>query len=184
MTIDVITLFFGFSGALLFLAILIWSSAIPDNRLWPPKKSTRIKQLGVWAIVVIIFACAFVLGLLDWNRFQWPASVRWGIGLPLIVIGNWIVWRGVIALGMETTSGAVGILKTDGLYRYSRNPQYLADVGILFGWAILSASLLALPVIVAGLLILLIASLAEESWLQEVYGEQYDRYCLRTRRYL
>ena len=48
--------------------------------------------------------------------------------------------RDALGIGLEATSGAEAELKTDGLYRRSRNPHYFADIGILIGWANLSAS--------------------------------------------
>ena len=81
-------------------------------------------------------------------------------------------------------SGEATGLRTQGLYRYSRNPQYVADVLILCGWLILSASAMALPVAVFGILVLVIAPLAEEPWLAEKYGQQYDVYRSSVPRYI
>lgn len=90
----------------------------------------------------------------------------------------------MIRFGLPQTGGAVGQLKVDGLYCYSRNPQYVADIAILIGWTLLCASLVAVPVIVAGILVLLIAPFAEESWLKEQYGQTYRDYKATVRRYL
>ena len=135
-------------------------------------------------MTVSIFAAAFFLGVLDWNRFDWPASIRWGVGVPLIIIGNIVVWRGVNKIGMAATSGEATGLKTSGLYSWSRNPQYMADVIILIGWGVLAASLWALPVLSIGLAALLVAPFAEEPWLQEKYGAPYQEYKLNVCRYL
>ena len=85
---------------------------------------------------------------------------------------------------MAATSGDATGLVTNGLYRWSRNPQYVADMAILIGWAILSASLWALPVLAIGIAVLAIAPLAEEPWLEEVYGEQYRIYKQTVRRFI
>ena len=90
----------------------------------------------------------------------------------------------MIRFGLPQTGGAVGQLKVDGLYRYSRNPQYLADIAILIGWALLCASVVAFPAIVTGILVLLIAPFAEEPWLEENYGQTYLDYKATVRRYL
>ena len=181
---EFLALLCGLLAGGLLVAMLIWSIAFPAKRLWPPKNSTRVSQIVVWVLTIGVFGGALVLGISDWNYFQWPALLRWGVGLPLILAGNWIAWRGALSLGMEATSGAVGTLKTDGLYKYSRNPQYVADIGIFVGWAVLSASLSALPVAAVGILVLLIAPFAEEPWMKAVYGEEFARYSRRTRRYL
>jgi len=106
------------------------------------------------------------------------------LGPLLIFLGNLAVWSEVIRFGLPQTGGAVGQLKVDGLYRFSRNPQYVADIAILVGWALLCASVVAIPVIVVGILVLLIAPFAEESWLEEQYGQAYQDYKATVRRYL
>ena len=66
------------------------------------------------------------------------------------------------------TSGAVAELKTDGFYVCSRNPQYAADMGILVGWAVLSASPSAWIIATGGVIAFALAAFAEEPWLEEV----------------
>lgn len=171
------------SGAYMFF-MLLWSVLKPEKRIWPPRNATLAIKFRVWFLTILIFASAFLLGTLDWNSFNWPSLLRWSIGLPLIVIGNLIVWRGVNKIGIAATSGEATGLVTDGLYSWSRNPQYAADIAILFGWAVLSASLWALPVLVVGLAVLLIAPFAEEPWLEETYEAQYRDYMQSVRRYI
>ena len=184
MTIDHFAFAVGILAAMTLLAMLVWSIVIPDKRLWPPKEATFFVQLGVWGLTVTVFASAFVCGLFDWNSLDWPLFLRWGIGLPLIIIGNVVVWKAVINIGMKATSGEIDELKTGGFYKYSRNPQYVADIAILLGWSVLSASAAAIPVTLIGTIVLLIAPLAEEPWLKSVYGKAYEDYSQRVRRYL
>ena len=182
--LNVVVLTIGLvSGAYMF-TMLLWSTIYPERRLWPPRKATIAIKLRVWLLTITIFAAAFFLGLLDWNGLGWPTPLRWGIGLPLILIGNLIVWWGVQKIGMEATSGEATGLVTDGLYRWSRNPQYVADMAILIGWAILSASYWTFPVVAVGIAVLAIAPLAEEPWLEEMYGEKFRNFKKRVRRYI
>ena len=85
---------------------------------------------------------------------------------------------------MAATSGEATALFTNGLYRWSRNPQYVADMAILIGWGILSASIWTLPVLAIGFALLAIAPLAEEPWLEEIYGEKYRSYKKKVGRYM
>lgn len=80
---------------------------------------------------------------------------------------------GVRKIGFGATSGEVAELKTDDLYRYSRNPQYVADMVILLGWALLSASGWAVYVAGIGVAVLTAAPLSEEPWLETNYGDQF-----------
>ena len=179
-----IALVSGLTSSIILLGMIVWSIAAPARRVWPPHQSTFLNRITVWLLTTFVFVNAFALGILGWNQLEWPAAVRWGIGLPMILVGNLVVWKGVSQLGLIASSGEVGTLKTTGLYRYSRNPQYVADIGILFGWQLCSASYLAAPVVIAGVLTLILAPFAEEPWLRAVYGNEYDRYRSRTRRYL
>lgn len=184
MTITVAIILVGVLASLFVISCLIWSILVPEKRFWPPEQSTRGNRILVWILTVIVFTSAFILGVMDWNALKFPALVQWGIGFPMVLLGNWFAWSEAFNLGMETTSGAVGNLRTQGLYKYSRNPQYVADVGILVGWMILSGSIWSLPVLAAGVLALVLAPFAEESWLRHKYGETYIQYCRNVRRFI
>lgn len=118
-----LSLLVGGVATVYLLGALVWSIALPEKRVWPPEKATTTIKLRAWAATIAIFAATFLLGVADWNNLEWPAPVRWGIGLALIVVGNIIVWRGVMKIGLDATSGKVDDLKTGALCAWSRNPQ-------------------------------------------------------------
>lgn len=182
--IKILTVLIGGIAGLYLIGTLAWSIAYPEHRIWPPKKATKSIKIRVWAATIAIFLATFVLGISEWNSMGWPAAIRWGVGISLIVAGNLIVWAGVMKIGFAATSGEVAELKTDGLYRYSRNPQYMADMAILIGWAVLSASGWAAFIAAFGVLALAMAPFAEEPWLEENYGQQFRHYKNRVRRYI
>jgi len=163
---------------------IVWSILFPARRLWPSGQITIFKTLYIWVPFILVFVSMFCLGILDWNSFSWPVTMRWGLGLPLIFIGHIVVYSGVFKIGIQATSGEATGLKTDGLYSWSRNPQYVADIAIFSGWIILSASWLVLPLALASIAVLFLAPFSEEPWLREVYGKPYVDYCKRIRRYL
>ncbi len=181
--LKLISIVIGCVAGLFLFATLVWSIAFPERRVWPLKKATAGIKIRVWAATIAIFAAAFVLGVTDWNSLEWPAPIRWSVGLTLIIVGNIAVWRGVIKIGFDATSGEVDIIKTAGLYVWSRNPQYVVDMAIILGWAVLSASIWSISVAALGIVVLGIAPLAEEPWLEENYGQQYPDYRNRVRRY-
>ena len=169
--------------AVVFILLAV-SVSNPGKRKWPPRTSTTRNKIVVWALTLVVAGCTLAVGLTDWNSLSWPAGIRWGVGLLLIVAGNAVVWLGVRQLGFNATSGESDQLVMNGLYHYSRNPQYVADMGILVGWAVLSASLWVLPLVAAGLLVLIAAPATEEDWLEEVYGTSYVAYKKTTPRFL
>lgn len=155
-----------------------------DRRIWPPQTYGPKTPVIVWGVTVALFGAIIALGILGWGDVSVAGPLRYVVGPLLIILGNLAVWSEVIRFGLPQTGGDVGQLKIDGLYRYSRNPQYIADIAILIGWALLCASAVALPAIVAGALVLLAAPLAEEPWLEKQYGEAYRDYKATVRRYL
>jgi len=79
-------------------------------------------------------------------------------------------------LGVDQTQGLEGELRTDGLYRYSRNPQYVGYISSTIGFALIVGSPFVLPL--CGLLLVrwLILPLAEEPWLRDQFGDEYEAY--------
>ncbi|MBB5723360.1 protein-S-isoprenylcysteine O-methyltransferase Ste14 [Loktanella ponticola] len=166
------------------LAAILWSVAQPDRRIWPPHRfSAAVAWIG-WGGTFAFFATVFALGVIGWGDAPVPGWLRYGVGAVLILAGNAGVWSEVMGFGVNQTMGAEGQLKTDGLYRFSRNPQYVSDIAILIGWALLSASFVAQPSVITGVLVLIAFPLAEESWLSERYGKAYLDYKAKVRRFL
>lgn len=180
----VVFLWLGWLSISWFTTMLLWSIMVPQRRTWPVGDITLLKAVLTWLPTILLFVSIFILGVLDWNHFLWPSLLRWVIGGVLILVGRIVVYAGVFKIGVRATSGAVTSVKTNGLYAYSRNPQYMADIAIFVGWIILSASLLALPLALAGIAVLVLAPFSEEPWLREVYGKPYVDYCKQVRRFL
>lgn len=177
------TLTVALLGEAVLIVLLVWSILVPTLRLWPPQRVNLLSQIMVWLPTLAVFGGAILVGLTEWNALGWPLWLRWGVGLPLILAGNAVVWPAALAIGLDATSGAEAELKTDGFYRWSRNPQYVADMAVLLGWAILSASAAVLIIATGGVIAFALAPFAEEPWLEEVYGEPYRRYINRVPRF-
>ncbi len=165
-------------------AAILWSIAYPERRIWPPKRYTMATPVLVWIPAFSLFGILILLGVMEWGSMAVPTWLRIGVGIPLIFAGNIVVWSEVIQFGIAQTSGATGSLRTDGMYRYSRNPQYVADISMIVGWIILCTSAGAVLVGFAGIAILIAAPFAEEPWLKEQYGSAFDDYRAKVRRFL
>jgi protein-S-isoprenylcysteine O-methyltransferase Ste14 len=121
----------------------------------------------------------------------WRSNLRlWPIGLILVVPGIiallWCV-RDFYVSGKGTLApwSPPRQLVTIGLYRYSRNPMYIAVALILLGWAIsfLSVALFIYSLIVAIAFHYRVV-LGEEPWLAKVHGEAWQQYSNQVRRWL
>ncbi len=165
------------------LSVILWSIVFPAQRLWPPKHYTALTPFIVWLPTFTLFGILVVLGLLGWNDAL-PAWFKFGIGVPLIAIGNVAVWFEVMHFGMAQTGGAKGVLRTEGLYRFSRNPQYIADISMIIGWIILTSAPWVLVVGIVGIMALIAAPFAEEPWLRNQYGSEFVNYASKVRRFI
>lgn len=169
-------------AAATFTAI-IWSIARPSQRLWPPLRYTALTPILVWVPTFTHFGVLIALGVLGWGDLSIPLLLRFGLGVPLILLGNVVVWNSVAGFGVHKTGGAADGLQTDGLYRHSRNPQYMADVAIILGWVVLTAAPLVAVVGFSAIIVLLAAPFSEEPWLRSQYGKKYDEYAAQVRRF-
>lgn len=125
-----------------------------------------------------------ILGILDWNRWIVPGPVRLVAGLVVAPAGFVLGFRAMRRLTISASFGLQGQLVTDGLYRFSRNPQYVAFTAGYLGFALLCNSL---PTLVTAVLLgveLCLCPLSEEPWLRERYGQPYVEYASRVPRFL
>jgi protein-S-isoprenylcysteine O-methyltransferase Ste14 len=117
------------------------------------------------------------------------AAIRYAIGFVLALLGIAVILAGArrfIAAGtnlppmLPTTA-----LVTDGPYRWSRNPLYLAMLTIYLGIAIAAGSLwgLVLAVPLFGLINVAVVA-REERYLERKFGDVYRQYRGHVRRWL
>jgi protein-S-isoprenylcysteine O-methyltransferase Ste14 len=111
------------------------------------------------------------------------------IGL-LITIKGQLIRGATIGLAYIIRGGKEGKvyaeeLVTKGIFSHCRNPLYVGNILMLLGVGILSNSLLYVLVIMP-LFMLIYQSivLAEENFLRNKFGEQFDLYCKRVNRWM
>jgi protein-S-isoprenylcysteine O-methyltransferase Ste14 len=129
--------------------------------------------------------------------FGWPApstrelfdseGVRW-IGVALCVAGLTLLAWSLVSFGQ---SFRVGIdterpdkLITTGIFAFSRNPIYVGFALILLGQFLISSSWLLLAYLLAGYWLFHRQVLREEQFLSKYYGDSFENYRQRVRRYL
>lgn len=75
-------------------------------------------------------------------------------------------------------------LNTNGIYKFSRNPMYVAYFVCFMGMSLLTQSLIMLGVVLTFQISAHWIILAEERWCIKNFGEDYKRYMKRVRRYI
>lgn len=162
---------------LIHLALFILTIKLPNFRFWPPPQPRSWQFFCSWLIASIVVVNALLLGLLDFDSFIFPHLTQrlpWALGFLAFgsAIGGW-AWS---AFGLRNTIGVAYKLITDGPYRYSRNPQYIADSLGAIGYMIFANSWMICIVGWLGVFPNFLAPYTEESWLDERYGEEYRQY--------
>lgn len=129
--------------------------------------------------------------------FGWPApstrelfdseAVRW-VGVALCVAGLTLLAWSLVSFGQ---SFRVGIdterpdkLITTGIFAFSRNPIYVGFALILLGQFLISSTWLLLAYLLAGYWLFHRQVLREEQFLSNYYGDSFENYRQRVRRYL
>jgi len=163
---------------------LVISVVRPTLRIWPPPGRDSWQYRLVWTLTGLCSVGLIAVGMLHWNTFFFSHWFRIPVGAILIVGGLALALWGVRVLGVSATSGLQDSLVEVGPYRFMRNPQYLGDIVLLFGWGILANSLRAWVLCVVAMTWFALAPLTEEPWLRKQYGEAYDAYRQRVPRFL
>ena len=158
-----------------------------------PKKT---KFLSPWIAYPLAL---FVWWLLPWvisllaPHYGWTAGRPglWNLfGLIPVVIGTIGLLWGVSTHAAQSSQGiewelAKSYLLRRGMYAFSRNPMYLSELILLFGWIIFYGSVaLVIALIIVYVLFNTYVIPQEESVLEAHFGESYREYKNRVPRWL
>jgi len=136
---------------------------------------------AVIAFLVLPGTVAFIapLWIATWNPSRQAFDP---VSLPILAVGIFLLlWcvRDFYVAGRGTLApwSPPKHLVIAGLYRYSRNPMYIAVISILLGWAIGFGSLiLALYVVIVATLFHLRVIFYEEPSLEKEFSDDWIRY--------
>ena len=165
------------------IATTTWSILRPRTRIWPPPGDTSWQYYYALALSLTWMSGFIALGALDWNHFRFGHWSRFVIGGAAIAGGVLVSQRAVRTLSLHATRGLAGELVTGGPYRYSRNPQYIAYIAIVVGYAVLCNSDLSFVAAALAAVSFFLGPFAEESWLHERLGARYEAYASRVPRF-
>ena len=142
----------------------------------------------------LVFILGFLLGWMV-DRFL-PMGPGAGASFGLAAAG-WVLAASGIALfawGLTTFANVgTGIMLQQaatqvvhkGPYRWSRNPQYVAFTLIYIGMAWMAGLLWPIAFLPAVIVVLNAAVISrEERYLRGTFGQDYDAYCQRVRRWV
>lgn len=112
------------------------------------------------------------------------AALHYGLGGTLFALGFGIAFWITLQMGWRNAFGEKRGLVTEGWFRFSRNPIYVATWIGMIGWGLIANELLVSFLLVAWALLYLLAPFAEEPWLEAEYGDAYRAYMKQARRFI
>jgi protein-S-isoprenylcysteine O-methyltransferase Ste14 len=151
-------------------------------------RSRSLRQLFRDAMLVLLYVLLLAQAVLAAGRPE-SGSVRLQtIGAVCMFAGIGLMVLSQLHLGASWRIGiderAAPGLVTAGLYRYSRNPIYVALVVFVAGYTLLLPTPLSLALLAGALIGVWQQVRAEEAYLLGTYGECYREYARRVGRFL
>lgn len=168
----------GATAGVMLLGLLAATLLSSSFRIWPTPGEGTWQSYVFWPLFrglnVLCFAAAIAdqpagwLGLPLWLRIL--ASILLAGSIALFVYAFRV-------LGRDNSYGARDGLVTSGIYQWSRNPQNAMLVVVYAALAVAADSAPAYALCAAMMAVYYLMILAEEPWLEAVYGEPYRGYC-------
>lgn len=134
--------------------------------------------IAIWILFIYLFL-AIAGGT---NPIAWSAATS--IGLALFVVGSWMNTYAEYSRNVWKQRPAnQGRLYTEGLFRYTRHPNYLGDLLSFSGFCFIAGRWLTAIIPVIMLLGFVFANIpALDTHLHKRYGASFDEYAKRTRK--
>jgi len=152
------------------------------------KQHGKLTWFGSILHVVMYGFHGMFCGMLAWGAGSAlpPMSGFAWLGMPLMVIGAGITFYAMDLFQKFSRwlGSDIPGLQTNGLYRYSRNPQFVGYGLLILGFFIAWWNSLSWLAILSYAALVYAVTLVEEEHLIRTYGESYRDYCQRVPRYL
>ena len=134
------------------------------------------EKIAYWFYQVstlLIFVCLFFLNTTTDPNWLYTGFATYGFGV-LLCLGS------VLSFARPAQNG----INVKGLYRFSRNPMYVAYFIYFLGCVLLTQSLLLFTILLVFQISAHWIILSEDRWCMKEFGEAYKNYMNKVRRYL
>jgi protein-S-isoprenylcysteine O-methyltransferase Ste14 len=145
-------------------------------RLWPPVAIGTPLLVG-W-LATSVWDDPVELG-------RWRVPLGWALVLSFVGWNGWSLWLfGRHETGLLPGQATHAMIE-EGPYRLSRNPLYVGLLALYLGLALLRPTLWGLLLFPTAVLLVSWGAIRpEERFLHQRFGQQYDDYAARVRRWL
>ncbi len=174
----------GAAVALVLLGLLAATLLLPGSlRIWPTPGPGTWQSYVFWPLFRSLNVLCFALAAVDGTQLLGMPSGLRAVALTALAVSVAVFIYAFRVLGRDNSYGASDGLVTDGIYRWTRNPQN-AMLVVVYGCLALAADGWRTAILCAAMMaVYWLMILVEEPWLAGVYGEPYRRYCARVPRF-
>lgn len=170
------------AGAILIVLLGLTLTGGPF-RIWPTPGKGTWQSLLFWFLFRFLNVAALALAVLDWGSAGVvPLAIRL-VSLAVSAVCAALYVRSLLSLGPTNTYCRRDGLVDQGIYRWTRNPQYATVIPAYLTLAIAADSAAALVLIAVLVAVYVMMAYAEEPWLKAAYPGVYDRYARRVPRF-
>lgn len=145
----------------------------------------KIPPAVVWIVCALIMkSIAYVLPFGALPHLPIVAIVMALIGIEAGIAGVWSFYKARTTINPLEPSEATHFV-SEGIYKLSRNPMYVGLACCLVSWAIWLSYLVPwLGVVLFIAYMTRFQIIPEECVLRQKFGDEYQNYCLKVRRWL
>ena len=151
----------------------------------------------IGSFIFLVLAPGTVAGYVPWRLCRWHLAPALLGFWPLRIIGALLIAAGLLVLldsfarfalqGLGTPAPVLPTrhLVVSGLYRYVRNPMYVAVTSLILGQGLLFGSVRVLEYgFAVWLAFHLFVLVYEEPTLRGTFGPEYEKFCARVPRWI
>jgi protein-S-isoprenylcysteine O-methyltransferase Ste14 len=162
-----------------------------NTRLSIKGKSAKVNLSVLLSSIIYVMIILRLFHFSDYDLLEvetFKIQIIKYIGFALVSVG---FIMGILALIAMKNSRRVGIryeqktdLITNGIYKFSRNPYFLSYNVLMFGFLLIFPSIFLLIPYVFLVLLFHQMILEEESYIENMHGEEYLNYKRKVKRYI
>lgn len=169
--------------AVLLVGMLLLTLLYRPFQIWPTPGAGSWQSYVWWPLFRGLNVACFAMALIERNVLHGlPLWVR-AIAFGFLAVSLAVFLYSFFFLGRDNSYGAREGLVTEGIYRWTRNPQNAMLMAVYVGLAVAADSARTYGLCAAMIAVYFLMVLAEEPWLETTYGEAYQRYCRRVPRF-
>lgn len=149
--------------------------------------SGKFLLFGVWALFATLAVFPEYRNAVPLLIQDYTPEVQKLLAIVFLIPANIIIVPAYLSMGLITNIGlptGKHELRTEGIYKFSRNPMYASFIFLNTATFLFLPSILLLFIMIYGMVVHHFIILGEEIYLENEFGDEYRRYKTRVSRYL